>query len=218
MKLFDNCAFFAGLDAEGSAKMAALARPFRFQAGATIFSEGDPCPGVYVVERGRVRVFKMNVAGKEHVLHLVGPGETFAEVAAIGGFPCPASAEALEATEGILLPREPFVRALRESPTLALQMLGGMATWVRMLVDRIEDLSLRDATSRVARYLMGVSKGRQGRVELPTLKRHLASHLNLTSETLSRSLARLEERGVIENDATGVEVRDVARLEDVASV
>ena len=53
-----------------------------------VFRENDACPGVFVVGQGLVRVFKTGAGGKEQVLHMVGPGETFAEVAAIGGFNC----------------------------------------------------------------------------------------------------------------------------------
>ncbi len=167
-----------------------------FHPGQSIFQQGDPCPGMFIVGSGMVRVFKIAPQGKEHVLHLVGPGGTFAEVAAIGEFACPAHAQALEHTVCALLPSVELTRLLRDHPDLARQLLMGMAFWVRHLVNLVEDLTLRDATGRVARYLLDVADARDC-VVLPSLKKHLASHLNLTSETLSRTLRRMEESELI---------------------
>jgi CRP/FNR family transcriptional regulator len=81
----------------------------------------------------------------------------------------------------------------------------------------MEDLVLRDATSRVASYLLQALAGREASVKLPSLKKHLASHLNLTSETLSRSLRRLEEAGMIERTRDGrLRVADAAGLKEVS--
>jgi CRP/FNR family transcriptional regulator len=55
-----------------------------------------------------VRIFKTAAGGREHVLHIVGPGGSFAEVAAIGGFAVPASAEAVKKTTCLLLPLDRF--------------------------------------------------------------------------------------------------------------
>jgi CRP/FNR family transcriptional regulator len=188
----------------------------QFQRGQVIFREGDACPGVFVVGEGLVRIFRIAPNGKEHVLHLVPPGGTFAEVAAIGGFRCPAFAEALENTRCALLPADPFARALRDDHQLCLQLLTGMAMWVKHLVGLVEDVTLRDAAGRVARYLLSVADA-SGRVTLPSLKKHLASHLNLTSETLSRTLRRLGEGGLIEEDADGgLLVLDRRAMSDVA--
>ena len=164
-----------------------------------------------------VRVFKTGPGGKEHVLHIVGPGGTFAEVAAIGGFDVPASAEAIAATLCALLPREPFRRALAEDHELATGMMTGLTLWVRHLVNLMEDVVLRDAAGRLARYLLQFPPDAEGRIELPGLKRHVASHLNLTSETFSRTLRRLLDAGMIaESDANRVQVLDRGRLEQVA--
>ncbi|MCH5374694.1 MAG: Crp/Fnr family transcriptional regulator, partial [Planctomycetes bacterium] len=185
----------------------------RYAKGIHIFHDGDACPGVYIVGSGTVRVFKTGPGGKEHVLHMVGPGQTFAEVAAVGGFPCPASAEAIAPTTTALIPYDEFRKAMAEDHQLCLEMMAGLCYWVRHLVSLMEDIVLRDATGRVARFLLDAEPEADGSVRLPGLKRHIASHLNLTSETFSRTLSRLIEAGLlVESDSNRVELRDPARL------
>lgn len=92
-----------------------------------------------------------------------------------------------------------------------------MSFWVHHLVGLLEDLTLRDALSRVARYLHDIATDDDRVVQLPSLKKHLASHLNLTSETLSRSLRRLAGAGLIENvSAQSLRIIDSDGLLEVA--
>jgi CRP/FNR family transcriptional regulator len=82
----------------------------------------------------------------------------------------------------------------------------------------MEDVVLRDAAGRLARYLLNSPTADDGAIELPTLKRHVASHLNLTSETFSRSLRRLIDIGAIAgSDGSRVRLLDRARLEAIAA-
>ena len=97
---------------------------------------------------------------------------------------------------------EPFRRALREDHELCLGMMTGLTLWVRHLVGLLEDVVLRDAAGRVARFLLEAPSNTEGLIELPSLKRHVASHLNLTSETLSRTLRRLSEARLIDQPDT----------------
>ncbi len=211
------CPLFARVPAPGFARLVAMARLKRFEKGTLIFRDGDECPGVYVVGSGSVRVFKTGTGGKEHVLHLVGPRETFAEVAAIGGFPMPAAAEAVADTTCVLLPFDVFRRALQEEHALCLGMMTGMTLWVRQLVGLLEDIVLRDAAGRLARFLLEAPTDPEGRTVLPGLKRHVASHLNLTSETFSRILRRLlDARLVAEHDDTHLELLDREALGQLA--
>ena len=93
-------------------------------------------------------------SGKEHVLHMVAPGQTFAEVAAIGNFACPAHAEAVEPTRCVLIPVDRFREQMASDHQLCLEMMTGMSFWVRRLISLMEDLVLRDALGRTARFLL----------------------------------------------------------------
>jgi CRP/FNR family transcriptional regulator len=215
--ILHQCGLFTAVKPSGFRRLAAIARLRHFAKGELIFRENDECPGVYVVGSGSVRVFKIGPGGKEHVLHIVGPGQTFAEVAAIGDFNVPANAEAITETMCALLPAEPFRRLLREDHDFCLDMMAGLTFWVRHLINLMEDVVLRDAAGRLARFLLESAADDQGTIELPSLKRHLASHLNLTSETFSRTLRRLVDAGLIaELDAAHVRLVDRDRLRQVA--
>lgn len=217
VEILQDCKLFCDVNPVGFQRLAVMARLVKLRKGQTVFRQGDPCPGVYVVGAGMVRIYKTAPGGKEHVLHMIGPGGTFAETAAIGGFDMPASAEALEKTVCALLPLAPFRRALEEDHDLCREMLTGMAMWVRRLVGQIEDIVLRDAAGRLARYLLESPQTPRGAVELPSLKRHLASHLNLTSETFSRTLRRLVATGLVaEEGASQLQIVNRKGLQAVA--
>ncbi len=217
--ILKRCDLFRRVSEKSLAKLVAVSVLKRYRKGQTIFNQGDPCPGIFVVGDGAVRVTKIAPGGKEHVLHLAYPGMTFAEVAAIGGFNCPATAQATEDCVCVLILEDRFLNALRTDHDLCLQMMQSFALWVRHLVGLLEDVVLRDATGRVARHLLEVGGAIEGTIfTLPMLKKDLASHLNLTSETLSRTLRRLEEAGLIAMlDQQQLKITDRTRLREVAA-
>ncbi|MCC6126886.1 MAG: Crp/Fnr family transcriptional regulator [Pirellulales bacterium] len=220
--ILHECKLFSHVPHEGFRRLATMAKLCVFRKGQLIFRENDDCPGVYMVGSGQIRVFKTGSGGKEHVLHIVGPGGTFAEVAAIGGFPLPASAQSLVKSTCVLLPSGPFRKLLDDDPATTKAMLLGLTHWVRHLVSLMEDLVLRDAAGRIARLLLDAKPVAEGPVgggivKLPGLKRHLASHLNLTSETFSRTFRRLIDAGLIaEAKNNRVELIDPKALRRVA--
>jgi CRP/FNR family transcriptional regulator len=211
-----HCRLFQQVDQVRQRQLALLSVVRTFKKGTTIFRQGDDCPGVYVVAQGVVRVLKIGPSGKEHVLHMAGPGHTFGEVAAIGDFPCPANAEAVSVTTCAVIPADQFRSLLREDHELCFEMISGLSVWGRHLVTLMEDVVLRDAVGRVARFLLQAEPAPDGTVKLPSLKRYVANHLNLTSETFSRTFGRLVEAGLVVELSNGrVRLTDRERLRDV---
>ncbi|WP_413433335.1 Crp/Fnr family transcriptional regulator [Crateriforma spongiae] len=211
------CGLFQGLDDQQMLLLCDMGRRCRYRAGETVFQQQTPCPGIFVVDRGLVRVFRSGPNGQQHVLHLCGPNQTFAEVAAIGGFPLPASATAAESTECVLIPTDRLHTELSSNHALCHQLLTGMAFWVRHFVQLVEDIALRDAMSRVTRLLCDLPCDANGRIALPGSKKDIANHLNLTSETFSRVLRRLMEKQVIESEGSrAIRVLDADALGDIS--
>jgi CRP/FNR family transcriptional regulator, dissimilatory nitrate respiration regulator len=215
--ILSRCELFSQLHPSRRQRLADDARICKFEKGRLIFRQGDPCPGVFVVGAGMVRIFKTAPNGKEHVLHIVGPGSSFAEVAAIGGFDCVADAEAIAPSTCALVPLDLFRKRMTEDHQLCLEMMTGLSFWVRHLIGLLEDIVLRDATGRIARFLLESQPAEDGTVKLPSLKRHVASHLNLTSETFSRTFGRLIEAGlIVEQDNNRVQLTNRERLRAIS--
>ncbi len=206
---------FGRLQPAARDRLADLAVVRTVPAGGTIFRQGEPCPGVFIVGSGMVRVFKLSPAGKEQVLHLAGPGGTFAEAAVIGGFPCPAFAQAVEDTTLAVIGADRFIGFLRSDHQSCIELLAGLSAWLHHTIDLIEDLTLRDAAGRLARHLL-LHADPAGVVQLPSIRKHLAAQLNLTPETLSRTLRRFDEDGCIRADRDAIAIRDRVRLEAVS--
>jgi CRP/FNR family transcriptional regulator len=211
-----SCSLFAAVEGASLRALVEMARLQQAEKGRVLFRQGEEVAGLYVVGTGLVRVYKPGPAGREHVLHLAEPGRTFAEVAVLGGFPAPAWAQALHDSLLLILPRAALRARLRLDHPLCLQLLAGLSGWVRHLTDLLEAVVLRDATGRVAGWLLAQDPDGTASVRLPAARRHLASHLGLTPETLSRVLRRLREDGLVVQDGEVLVLRDREGLADAA--
>lgn len=201
-------ALYPVLEDPARGRLLASAELRQAPAGSFLFQQGDPCPGVIVVGSGQVRVVQLAPNGKEHLLRLVEEGDSFAEVAVIGGFACPASAQAAEAVEYVLLPTAVVRELIAQDHGFCRRLLMNLACRVRSLVGLMEDVVLRDAVGRIARHLVEHGDRATGEIHLPGSKKDLASHLNLTPETFSRALRRLREHGLIGEQGASICIRD----------
>ena len=152
----------------------------------------------------------MNLMGKEHILHIFGPGEPVGEVPVFSKQPFPANAEALVKSSTLFFPRKDFVALIENNPSIALNMLAVLSRRLRQFATQIENLSLKEVPARLAGYLLYIAKEQknEGVVELPVSKGQLASLLGTIPETLSRIFARMSDEGLIQVDGRSITILD----------
>lgn len=192
---------FAGVSGEDLSDIAAICSLRRLSKGEVLFHENAPYLGFYIVRNGILKIFRSNPSGKEQVLRMVGPGDSFAE-APMGdkrGFPATVQAE--KEAEVVLVPVDGFRDKMMRQPELALRILGSMAAKMRHLVTLVDDLTLKNVEARFSLYLIRLSGKTTPdpgeKVQVPVKWQVLASHLGCTSESLSRLLKFLRDRGTI---------------------
>ncbi len=191
--------------------------PKRYQKGEFIFHEGEEARGFYLVYEGRVKVFKQSPSGKEQIIHLLGPGEPFGEVAVFAGIDYPANASALTDCVLLYLPRKDFINLIRQEPALALNMLAVLSLRLRQFVSMVEALSLKEVSERLASYLLYRRQKEGEEFDLGMNKSQLASFLGTSPETISRLFGRLSRLGLIESKGRQVKILDHEGLSAVAA-
>ncbi len=191
---------FNGLPEDQLAAIAKIAVAKKFSRGHGIFSEGDESRGFYVIADGRVKIYKVSGEGKEQILHIFGPGQSFGEVSVFTGQKFPAYAEAITQSRVLFFPRTAFVDLIAGNPSLALNLLAVMSVKLHQFTVQIENLSLKEVPARLASYLVYLSAEQKNEdtVTLNISKGLLASILGTIPETLSRIFAKLSAQDLIQ--------------------
>src|SRR6266540_607455 len=222
LQILRKSLLFSGLDEENLTEVAEIATRRSFSKGETLFSDGEPATGFYLLASGSLKLCKISPDGKEKVLHFVHPMETFAEAAFFGDGSYPAEARALEKGEALFFPREAFMGLLERNPRFSLNLIVSLSLLLRRFARQIEELTFAEVPARLAAYLLELTEKKsttfQGitYLDLDMKKGELASRLGTVSETLSRSLKKLKEEGVIDVEGSRVVINDMTRLAKIA--
>lgn len=155
--------------------------------------------------------------GKEHVVRIVGPGQSFAEAAMFLNKPFPATVQTMSQAKVLFIPKDVVFQCIKEVPSFTLDMLAGLSRRIHLLATRLESLALDSSEQRVIGYLLQhqstVGTEHEGKdVDLPANKATIASHLNLAPETLSRVLQQLSENELISVRGKVVRILDEEKL------
>jgi len=189
-----------------------------FSAGELIFSEGEPCNGLHIIARGKVRIFKTSLSGREQVLAVNNPGESVAELPVFDGGPFPASAIAIDDTEMAFISRRDFQAYCLEHPEVSLKVLSVVGQRLRGLVGILEELSFTTIRQRLISVLVKLAQGEGRKTDrgieflLPSTHQELANQLGTVRELVSRNLMRLQAEGLLEVDARQIVVKDLKAL------
>ncbi|MGB9825574.1 MAG: Crp/Fnr family transcriptional regulator [Desulfofundulus sp.] len=201
---------FAGLSNEQLAEIARLILNRKYRKGHIIFMEGEPGEAVYLLKSGRVKIYKQDEEGREHILHYINPGEVFAEVVLFDGSEYPACAEVVaDAHVGVIRNRDMDALIL-SNPSIALALLKIMARRLRVSQRQIMELALKDTTRRLAGVLLELARthGKQEengiRITIPLTNQELANLVGTSRETANRILGELRRDRAVEVTRQGI--------------
>ena len=224
MSLLHQLPIFAELDESALARLAQRCVTRTVAAGHVVFTTGEACRGLYVIESGRVRIYRTSPEGKEQVLHVEGPGRPIAELPLFDGGTYPASAVTLEETRLVFLPRADFEQLYRSSPDVAHAIIRALGKRLRHLVQVTETLAFRDVAARLAMLLAGYAdrvgaRTSAGGVELrlDRTQEELSLEIGTARESVSRAYRQLKRAGLIESlGGNRLRIPDVERLRAMA--
>ncbi len=181
-------------------RLASLAQLFgqrSFTKGQTIISEGESGQNLYFVGEGVVKIFKTSAEGKEQIIKITRPGESFNDIAVFSGGPSPYSAQALGTTTLIyLIHKNDLIAFMENNWKVVRNALETLAAQSRLLLDLIEDLSFKNVIGRVAKILVeNSSHGGEGFQKLTQYE--MAAMAGTAREVVGRSLKSLEDSGAV---------------------
>ena len=206
--------YFRSLDQETLVSVATMASRRAYEPNEVIFLEGEPCAGLFIDHSGHVKIYKASTEGREQILHISCPNESFNDVAVFDGGPNPATAQAMETTELCVIERPAMLGLFDKYPKLAQAVVAVLAARARMLVNMVEDLSLRSVAARLAKLLLDQATHPDS---IPLTHQQMAARLGTVREMVSRALRELEAEGMVHRDGRQIVITDRAALERRAS-
>lgn len=206
-------------DAAPSVREAIAARGVlrRYAPGQSLWRAGEAPRGLFVVVSGRVRVVSY-AGGRRHVVHEEGRGATLGEVPLFDGGAYPATAEAAEPTQCLVLDKAALQRLMAVQPELAWLLLARLAGRVRHLVARLARQTSDPVRARLAAYLLGRPVSAAGTITLGGTQEAVAEELGTVREVVVRHLRTFLADGWLRRDGRReYRVADAQALAAVAS-
>lgn len=206
---------FSKLDDEQLTYVAKETQTLNVGRNDILFNRGDAAHGLFLLVSGQVKLAVNSPQGSEKVIGIIGPGESFGEaIIFLDQAFFPIYAQATMDSHLLQIPKLVIFSLLERDLTVSRKMLAGLSMRNRQLVQDIESVALFTCTQRLIGYLLQFSSDSAGssNITLPASKATIASLLNLTPETLSRVMLKLQQQELIEVRGKDITIIDIAGL------
>ncbi len=182
--------------------------------GDILFNRGDKAHGFYILLNGQIKLSVISPQGDEKVIGLIQPGQSFGEAVLFMERAFPVNANVIADSDVLLVSRDGIFKLLESDMTVVRRMLAGISARNRQLVNDIETISLQNSAQRLIGYLLQIADESENpeRVLLPASKHTIASMLNITPETFSRVMQKLQLAGLIDVNGKEVTIVDLDGL------
>jgi len=175
-----------------------------YQRGDVLFWEADPCDGLYIIEHGSAKIYRLSPQGRQYIVRILQEGDTFAEVPAFDGGMNPVNVDALENCRVWVIEAQKLRALIAAHPVFAQKVLGNFGEMLRNLVRMVSEMAFYQVTHRLARLIS----------EYPEEPRphwtqeQLAAQLGTVREVVARSLKELERSGAIRIEDRRIHIAD----------
>ncbi len=192
------------------------------ERGKIFYTPGDRSEALFMLKKGRVRLYKVTPDGWEFTLAVVEAGTMFGEMALTAQRLREAYAEAAEPSDICVLEREDLERLVRGNPDVGLRMIQVLSERLRVCETRLEDVGLKDVPARLASLVLqltedeGVITAEGPRIPTHYTHRQLATMIGASRESVTRAFTKLRREGAVELRRRRIYVKDVAALERAA--
>ena len=217
LEFLKSILYFSALDLTELESISKLVFEKTVDRAELVLLEGESAENLYFVASGVVKVFKTSAEGKEQILSIVRPGESFNDVSIFDGGPNPVSAQAMGPVLLYGIKKNEMEAIVRNHPQIALNVIKVLARRVRHLLSLVEDLSFKHVIGRVAKILVEHIGGEMGRGPRLT-QQEMAAMAGTAREVVGRSLKELEETGVIKLDRHRIVITDKEALQKIMEV
>lgn len=217
--LIRRCPLFATAGEHALARILPHSAVHERPRSTVLFEQHDDPSHLHLLLRGSIGLRAKSESGDATIVEIFTAGELFLAPAAILRLPYLASAVALTDVLVMLVPTGAFLDAMDQDPPLMRAVLRMLSRHWRLMVEQVVDLKLRSAEERVARFLARrvSTETDAGPADLPESRIAIAARLGMTPETLSRTLAGLEAKGMIRTGHRRADVLDRAALWSVSA-
>jgi CRP/FNR family transcriptional regulator len=211
---------FQGLANDELELVQSCLRERSFSKGEILFNEGRPCERVFIVQSGRVKLYRTASTGREQILETLSPGDTCACNPGQSVWFCTTTAEAVTPCSVWYLSREDYVRMVESSSKFSQALNRLLAERLRAFSCLIEEVSLKDVKKRLVKFLLDMlseKKGAGDALFIPFTREEIAQRLGAARETVARHLHELKRAKLIEIKPYQIVIRDKEGLKQLLS-
>ncbi len=187
------------------------------QKGETLYRAGDESDSLYIVQRGKIKIYRLSETGKEQIVRILFPGDFTGELALFKQSVHDSYAEALIETSICQIQRKDLQQFLLKYPSISLEILKELSNRLDQSEKQVTRFATEKVDTRIALFLAEYANGEE-RMEftLPMSKKDLASYLGTTPETISRKLAEFEDAGILRQKSNKrIKILDINRLQSI---
>ncbi len=185
-----------------------LFEKLNFKNNEYIFIEGDSSEWFYITAKGRVKVLKHTLMGKDIILEIMSPGDIFGGVAVLDNKPFPASAQAMESVTVIRISRQNLLKIMEEYPILKLETVKYFGDRLRDAHETLKNIATERVGKRIASLLLklsekvGVEDSGYKKIDFLLTRQEIAEMVGTTVETCIRTMSKFQKQGMVKTSGS----------------